>query len=221
MPLLPATTTTPLSLPPEQVASIVQAKERTLTPSPTSRRAQALGLNAILAKVAAGDRQAFAQFYDEIAGAVLGVVVRIVRSQSLAEEVAQEVFLEVWRKATNWQPERGAAATWVLMIARARAIDQVRSEQASKDRQDRVTPGWIEPASDDVAEKVTMSDEHSEVRTALTRLSDAQREVIRLAFYGGKTYVEVANHLGLPVGTVKTRMRDGLIRLRQIYGVTR
>ena len=221
MPLLPATTTPLLSLPPEQVASIVQAKERTLTPSPTSRRAQALGLNAILAKVAAGDRQAFAQFYDEMAGAVLGVVVRIVRSQSLAEEVAQEVFLEVWRKATNWQPERGAAATWVLMIARARAIDQVRSEQASKDRQDRVTPGWIEPASDEVAEKVTMSDEHSEVRTALTRLSDAQREVIRLAFYGGKTYVEVANHLDLPVGTVKTRMRDGLIRLRQIYGVTR
>ena len=107
------------------------------------------------------------------------------------------------------------------MNARARANEQVRSEQASKDRQERVTPSWVEPASDEVAEKVTMSDEHSEVRTALTRLSDAQREVIRLAFYGGKTYVEVANYLDLPVGTVKTRMRDGLIRLRQIYGVTR
>lgn len=172
-----------------------------------------------MADVARGDREAFAQIYDELSPAVFGVIRRIVRSRALAEEVTQEAFLEVWRKASVWRPERGSATAWILVISRARATDRVRSEQASRNRQERIAPGWMERPDEGVAERVVTREEHDEVRSALSALTEKQREVIELAYFADKTSVEVAEMLDLPIGTVKTRMRDGLIRMRDLYGV--
>lgn len=196
-------------------------KEKRLSSAEPSPARKPPDLNQTLSAVAAGDRQAFARLYDELSPAAFGLIRRIVRSRAHAEEVTQEVFFEVWRKASDWKPHRGNATSWVLMIARARATDRVRSEQASRDRQERVAPGWVERPDDDVAELVAIKQEHEDVRSSLSALTDKQRQVIELAYYGDKTYSEIADSLGLPVSTVKTRMRDGLMRMRDLYGVSR
>ncbi|MGH8958980.1 MAG: ECF RNA polymerase sigma factor SigK [Acidimicrobiia bacterium] len=177
-------------------------------------------LEDLMQAVARSDETSFAALYDRTSAMVFGVVRRIVRSQEHAEEVTQEVYLEVWRKARNWDPNRGSALTWIMLIARARATDRVRSEQASRDRQERVAPGWVERPADQVADEVSTAIEQGEVRNLLSHLTDLQRQVIELAYFGGRTYLEVAELLNLPLGTVKTRMRDGLLRLRQAFGVT-
>jgi RNA polymerase sigma-70 factor, ECF subfamily len=177
-------------------------------------------LEDLMRAVALGDEASFALLYDRTASVVFGIVRRIVRSQEHAEEVTQEVYLEVWRKARNWDPSRGSVLTWVMLIARARATDRVRSEQAARDRQERVAPSWVELPADRVAEEVSIAFEQGEVRNLLGHLTDLQREVIELAYFGGRTYPEVARMLDLPLGTVKTRMRDGLLRLRQALGAT-
>ena len=177
-------------------------------------------LEDLMRAVALGDEASFALLYDRTASVVFGIVRRIVRSQEHAEEVTQEVYLEVWRKARNWDPIRGSVLTWVMLIARARATDRVRSEQAARDRQERVAPSWVELPADRVAEEVSIAFEQGEVRNLLGHLTDLQREVIELAYFGGRTYPEVARMLDLPLGTVKTRMRDGLLRLRQALGAT-
>ena len=176
-------------------------------------------LNGVLTSVAAGDRSAFAELYDELSPAVFGTVKRIVRSQAHAEDVTQEVFFEVWRKSSDWKPHRGGASIWVLMIARARATDRVRSEQATRNRQERVAPGWLERSGDEVADTVGARHEHEEVRSVLSELSEKQRVVVELAYYEDMSYTEISDSLNLPLGTIKTRMRDGLLRLRDIYGV--
>ena len=175
-------------------------------------------LEDLLKAVAASDQESFAALYDRTSAVVFGAVRRIVRSQEHAEEVTQEVYLEIWRKARNWDPNRGSALTWIMLIARARATDRVRSEQASRDRQERVAPGWVELPADQVSEEVSIAFEQGEVRNMLGHLTDLQRQVIELAYFGGRTYPEVARLLDLPLGTVKTRMRDGLLRLRQALG---
>ncbi|HJR86711.1 MAG TPA: ECF RNA polymerase sigma factor SigK [Acidimicrobiia bacterium] len=177
-------------------------------------------LEDLMRAVALGDEASFALLYDRTASVVFGIVRRIVRSQEHAEEVTQEVYLEVWRKARNWDPSRGSVLTWMMLIARARATDRVRSEQAARDRQERVAPSWVELPADRVAEEVSIAFEQGEVRNLLGHLTDLQREVIELAYFGGRTYPEVARMLDLPLGTVKTRMRDGLLRLRQALGAT-
>lgn len=208
-------------IPRSSVRSAWQIEEKKLSAAEPSPRGNVPDLDETMALVADGDRLAFARLYDELSPAVFGVIRRIVRSQAHAEEVTQEVFLEVWRKADAWKPQRGAPTTWVLMIARARATDRVRSEQASRNRQDRVAPRWAERPADEVGERVTIQEEHDQIRATLSELTSKQREVIDLAYYGGKTYLEVAEILELPLGTVKTRMRDGLKRMRDKYGVTR
>lgn len=174
-----------------------------------------------LAAVARGDETAFAALFDELSDVVYGVIRRIVRDPSLSEEVAQEVFVEVWRTAPRFVEERGSARTWVLTMAHRRAIDRVRSEQASRNRNDRVGRKQQDRAFDVVSEQVELNDEHRRVTEALATLTDVQREAVELAYYQGYTYREVAELLGTPLGTVKTRMRDGLIRLRDAMGVTR
>ena len=196
-------------------------KEKRLSSAEPSPRRKLPDVDQTLAAVANGDRSAFASLYDQLSPAVYGLARRVVRSSALAEDVTQEVFLEVWRKADAWHSHRSSATTWVLMIARARAVDRVRSEQATRDRQDRIAPGWLEPPNAEPAESLELEEERDGVRSALSMLTDKQRIVIKLAYYEGKTYVEVAEDLGLPVGTVKTRMRDGLMRMREIYGVRR
>jgi RNA polymerase sigma-70 factor, ECF subfamily len=174
----------------------------------------------LLHAIALGDQTAFASLYDRLAPLVYGVIRRVLRDPSQSEEVAQEVFVEIWRTATRFDQTRGSAQTWVLTMAHRRAVDRVRSEQASRNRNDRVGQRDQSRAYDDVAEQVETNLEQTEIREALDALTDLQREAVELAYYKGYTYREVAEILDAPLGTIKTRMRDGLIRLRDAMGVT-
>ena len=176
--------------------------------------------DALLTRTARGEDAAFAALYDALGGAVYGLVRRVLRDPAQSEEVAQEVFLEVWRTAARYDADRGSASTWILTLAHRRAVDRVRSEQASRNREDRVGAREQVRGYDEVAEAVVERFEHAEVRAALDQLTDLQREAIELAYFNGYTYREVAELLDTPLGTVKTRMRDGLIRLRDALGVT-
>jgi len=150
---------------------------------------------------------------------VFGVVRSVVRDPFQAQEVCQEVLLEIWRCASRFQPDRGSAMAWVTTIAHRRAIDRVRSEQRSAERQLRAVSYAV--AYDEVAEMVESRLERERVRRCLGSLTELQRESVTLAYYGGLTFREVAGLLGVPEGTVKTRMRDGLIRLRDCLGAER
>jgi RNA polymerase sigma-70 factor, ECF subfamily len=176
-------------------------------------------LEDLLERVARGDAQAFEALYDATSGTVFGVVRRVLRDAAQSEEVAQEVFLEVWRTASRFDAERGGASTWILTMAHRRAIDRVRSAQSAHDREERVAHRDQAPAYDEVADQVETRLEHEQVRRCLTTLTDLQRESVRLAYYSGYTYREVAELLDVPLGTIKTRLRDGLIRLRDCLGV--
>jgi len=174
---------------------------------------------ALLLAVARGDQAAFAALYDRIGALVHGIVRRVVRDPAQSEEVTQEVMVEVWRTAVRFDPDRGSARTWILTMAHRRAIDRVRSEQASRNRTQRVAGQQHARDFDEVSEHVEVAFEHEQVRTALDTLTDLQRQAVELAYYQGYTYREVAELLDTPLGTVKTRMRDGLIRLRDALGV--
>jgi RNA polymerase sigma-70 factor, ECF subfamily len=175
----------------------------------------------LLAGAARGDQTAFAALYDRHAGLVHGVVRKVVRDPAQSEEVTQEVFVEAWRTATRFDPDLGSGRTWLLTMAHRRAIDRVRSEQASRDRTERVGRRDGVRAYDEVTEQVELREEHELVRSALGTLTDLQREAVELAYFHGYTYREVADLLDTPLGTIKNRMRDGLIRLRDAMGVTR
>lgn len=172
----------------------------------------------MLAQVARGDERAFGSVYDQLAGPVYGLIRRVVRNPAQSEEVAQEVLLEVWRAASRFDPAKGSAATWVMTIAHRRAVDRVRSAAAATEREQRTA---LPPsASDDVADAVEASLEQERVRRCLEDLTDLQRESITLAYYGGYSYREVSALLGSTLGTIKTRIRDGLIRMRDCMGVS-
>jgi RNA polymerase sigma-70 factor, ECF subfamily len=176
-------------------------------------------LEALLSQVARGDRDAFETACHQIAAPVFGTVRRVVRDPSQSEEVAQEVLIEVWRAASRFDASRGSAISWVTTIAHRRAVDRVRSEQKSAERELRAASHLI--AYDDVAETVEASLDAERVRRCLGSLTELQREAITLAYYGGHTYRQVAGLLGVAAGTVSTRMRDGLIRLRDCLGAQR
>jgi RNA polymerase sigma-70 factor, ECF subfamily len=174
-------------------------------------------LGALLGRVARGDQDAYAAVYDRTAGQVLGLVRSIVRDPAQSEEVTQEVLLDVWRSASRFDAELGSAAAWVMTLAHRRAVDRVRSEQKAAERELRVASAAV--AYDEVAEAVEVRLDRERVRRCLGSLTELQRESVTLAYYGGYTYREVAGLLGVAIGTVKTRMRDGLIRLRDCLGV--
>ncbi|GGI03908.1 ECF RNA polymerase sigma factor SigK [Egicoccus halophilus] len=169
----------------------------------------------LLVRSAEGDQPAFAALYDRVCPQVLGVALRVLRDRALAEEVTQEVLVEVWRKADRFDPNRGTASGWITTLAHRRAVDRVRSEQASRDRDQRVSRRDQVRAFDEVAAEVEVRLEHWQVRRALAELSERQREAIELAYFAGHTYRDVARVLGIPEGTAKSRLRDGLLRLRQ------
>jgi len=177
-------------------------------------------LTDLMQRTARGDEDAFARLYDALAGAVYGIVLRVLRDPAQSEEVAQEVLVEVWRQASRYEAGRGSVKAWVMTVAHRRAVDRVRSAQASSDREQRA--GRVETTRpyDEVTEEVEKRLEVEQVRRALHRLTDLQREAVSLAYYGGYTHREVAELLDVPLGTVKTRLRDGLIRLRDEMGVT-
>jgi RNA polymerase sigma-70 factor, ECF subfamily len=177
-----------------------------------------LDLESCVGRVAAGDQGAFAAMYDQLAPTVFGVARRVLRDPSQAEEVTQEVFTEIWRQATRFDAARGSVRTWAVTIAHRRSVDRVRSEQAHRDRQQRNAA--VDVAADPTPEDTAVDTEDRErARKAMADLSDAQREALELAFYDGLTHVQIADHLGIALGTVKTRIRDGLIRLRTTMGV--
>jgi RNA polymerase sigma-70 factor (ECF subfamily) len=173
----------------------------------------------LLAQVAKGDQAAFKAVYDRVAAPVFGTVRSVVHDPSLSEEVTQEVFVEVWRAASQFDAGKGSPMAWLATIAHRRAVDRVRSEQRSAERNRRAAPPLI--AYDDVAETVEDNLDRERVRRCLSTLTELQHEAVTLAYYGGYTYREVAGLLGVPAGTVNTRMRDGLIRLRDCLGVAR
>jgi RNA polymerase sigma-70 factor, ECF subfamily len=175
-------------------------------------------LDRLLGLVARGDQDAFEAVYDQLAGPVYGLIRRVVRDQAQSEEVTQEALLEVWRTASRFDPSRGSAATWVMTIAHRRAVDRVRSATAAAERELRTAQPLV--TDDLVAEAATANLEAERVRRCLGGLTELQRESITLAYYGGYTYPEVAGLLDTALGTVKTRIRDGLIRLRDCMGVS-
>ncbi len=189
---------------------IVDSSERTPVPDTAE---------ALLQRVARGDDAAFERLYDLVAPLVHGVALGVVRNPALAEEVTQEVLVEAWRTAPRFDPERGSARSWLLTMTRRRAVDRVRSVQASVDRDAAVGARETERDVDVVSEAVEIRLEQQQVRRCLGGLTDLQREAVSLAFYSGHTHREVAHLLDVPLGTVKTRLRDGLIRLRDCLGV--
>ena len=174
-------------------------------------------LAARLRLVARGDADAFDAVYDLLAPSVFGIVRRVVRDPAQSEEVTQEVLLEVWRNAATFDPGRGSATAWVMMLAHRRAVDRVRSVQKESERERRTAAADV--PFDEVIEAVESSLERERVRRCLRSLTELQRESVTLAYYGGHTYGQVATLLGVPPGTVKTRMRDALIRLRDCLEV--
>jgi RNA polymerase sigma-70 factor, ECF subfamily len=189
------------------------------TPGRASRGSASPGsdLAAQLTMVARGDAAAFDAVFEQLGPSVYGVVKRVIRDPAQSEEVTQEVMLEVWRTAAKFDAERGSATSWVMTLAHGRAVDRVRSVQKDAERARRTAAADI--PYDMVTEAVESSLERERVRRCLGSLTELQRETVTLAYYRGYTYGQVASLLGVPTGTVKTRMRDALIRLRDCLGV--
>lgn len=164
--------------------------------------------------IAAGDTAAFTQLYTATSPRIYGLVLRILRCPDQAAEVTQEIYLQVWRLAARYDPTRAGPTAWLTMLAHRRAVDRVRSVEAARARDTAFADG---PGRtfDEVWEDVAARSEAAHVRTAMLELSAIQRESLVLAYFGGHTVATVATMLGLPVGTVKTRIRDGLIKLRR------
>ncbi|WP_030968542.1 sigma-70 family RNA polymerase sigma factor [Streptomyces sp. NRRL S-1824] len=177
-------------------------------------------LQELLELVARGDQDAFARVYDVVCGPVLGLVRSVLRDPAQSEEVAQEVLVEVWRTAPRFQASRGTAMNWVLTLAHHRAVDRVRSVEATTAREHRAALLDRTPEFDEVTEQVESRLEREQVRRCLRTLTELQRQSVTLAYYRGLTYREVAELLSVPLGTIKTRLRDGLIRLRDCLGVS-
>jgi RNA polymerase sigma-70 factor (ECF subfamily) len=195
------------------------ADDRLPDPGPSGPgSASAVDLAALLGLVARGNTTAFETVYDHAAGVVYGTVQRVLRDPAQSEEVAQEVLLEVWRTASQFDAGRGSAMGWVTTIAHRRAVDRIRAERRSAEREWRSAAPV--PPDDDVVEVAIARIDQERVRRCLGTLTDLQRESVLLAYYAGYTYREVGQLLGVAVGTVKTRIRDGLIRLRDCLGVS-
>ena len=187
--------------------------------SPTGGVSSAPDLADLLKACGRGDQTAFARLYDATSGRVVGLAVRVVRDPAQAEEVAQEAFLEIWKTSGRFDPAKGSPLGWLLTIVHRKAVDRVRSAEAST-RRDTTYHQRNQPVEhDSTAEAAAASLEARRVRQALASLTAVQREALELAYFGGYTHTEVATMLELPVGTAKTRIRDGLIRLRDTMGV--
>lgn len=177
-------------------------------------------LEALIGRIARGDQEAFETLYTAMAGSVLGLVRKLLRDVAQSEEVAQEVLIEVWRSAARFDPDKGSATAWIMTVAHRRAVDRVRSVQRAADREHKAAVRDHETAFDVVSDQVERRLEREQVRRCLSRLTDLQRESVTMAYYRGYTHQETADLLNAPLGTVKTRLRDGLIRLRDCLGVT-
>jgi RNA polymerase sigma-70 factor (ECF subfamily) len=175
---------------------------------------------ALLRRVARRDADAFAALYDNTRTRVYGLVIRVLRDPGYSEETTQEVYLEVWRAAGNYDSAKGSALSWLLTLAHRRAVDRVRAEESAGQRESRYGAATADPASDVVADSAIAADVRRRVAECLDGLTDAQRQCIEMAYYGGLTYTEVSRRLSANLSTVKSRMRDALRGLRNCLGMT-
>lgn len=173
----------------------------------------------LLMRIASGDDTAFGTLYDMMSSRVFGLILRVLVDRAQSEEVLQEVFLEIWQSAGSFAPNRGQGRSWVLTIAHRRAVDRVRSAQAAGERDVRAGMRELNTPAVAVEEQVELRIESRRVARALEALPEAQREALTLAYFGGYSQSEIAALSGTPLGTIKTRMRDGLSRLRTELGV--
>lgn len=171
----------------------------------------------ILRAIAGGDEQALGALYDRYRLILFGIILRILRSQPEAEDCLQEVFLQVWRRASTFEEERGRPFTWLVTLARSRAIDRLRSAGARERAVTEATRGVADAVSDAATDAVK-SEQAKAVRDALAELPEEQRRALVLAYFEGLTQTEIAERLQTPLGTVKTRMRSGMIKLRELLG---
>jgi RNA polymerase sigma-70 factor, ECF subfamily len=174
----------------------------------------------LLRRVAQHDADAFAEFYDLTSSRVFGLVARVLRDPGYGEETTQEVYLQVWRNAGNYDPAAGSALAWLLTLAHRRAVDRVRAEQAAAQREFRYGSATADRPADVVADSAILREERRQVAECLDTLTDAQRECIALAYYGALTYAQVSERLSTNLATIKSRMRDALRGLRNCLGVT-
>lgn len=170
---------------------------------------------SLLARVAGGDEAALGELYDRFGRVAYGLALRVLRDERLAEDAVQEAFLAIWRQAGSYRPERAKAQTWVLTLVHRRAVDLVRREE--RRRTDLLEPE-LEPAGGSAAEAAESRDRRVAVQRALAQLPEEQRRPIELAYYGGLTQSELAERLGEPLGTIKSRTFAGLTRLRELLG---
>ena len=182
-------------------------------------RTESPELTELLARVAAGDQDAFAMFYDRTSRVVFGIVLHVVRDRAQAEEVTQEVYVDAWKAATRFDAASGSPSAWLNTIAHRRAVDRVRSSERRIQREQRV---YLESPDDsvvrDTSEIAIALDEGARVRTALNALPEPQRDAVLLAYFEGQSHRDISESLQVPLGTVKTRIRDGLRRLRTQLG---
>jgi RNA polymerase sigma-70 factor (ECF subfamily) len=181
---------------------------------------QPVSKETLLGMIAEGDEGAFGDLYDEIAPRVLGLIRRLLIDHAQSEEVTQEVFLAIWQNAAKYEESKGGAVTWILTMAHRRAVDRIRSSQSGRDRDVKIGIRDFQSGYDNVSETVEIKIEHERVKQAMSQLTELQRQAVSLAYYGGYSHSEVSEMLSVPIGTVKTRLRDGMIRLRDELGVS-
>jgi RNA polymerase sigma-70 factor (ECF subfamily) len=171
-----------------------------------------------MTRCATGDEVAFAELYDLTLRRVYGTVLRVLRSSEHAEEVAQEVYVDIWRQAPRYAPEKGSVIAWIATVAHRRAVDRVRSVSSGIARDERYACSDQERESDEVWDSVAQQYDVDRVRGALATLTPIQQEAVQLAYYDGLSQSQISTVLHLPLGTVKTRIRDGLRRLAAVLG---
>lgn len=176
-------------------------------------------LEELLRQVARQDVEAFATLYDRTRARVYGLVTRVLRDPGYSEETTQDIFLQVWRSAKDYDPAAGSPMAWLMTLAHRRAVDRVRSEQASSQRESRYGAANVDPPADHVADSVILREERRLVADCLGSLTDVQRECIQLAYYDGLTYAQVSERLSANLATIKSRMRDGIRGLRKCLGI--
>jgi RNA polymerase sigma-70 factor, ECF subfamily len=184
------------------------------TPAPVSRAFAHLSDEAVVALVARSDDQALAELYDRFGRVAYGLALRVLRDETLAEDAVQDAFLTAWRTADAFVPERAKASAWLLTLVHRRAVDVVRREE--RRRTEPIEAAGDPVGEDAVDEAVWLRYERERVQEALRRLPDQQREALELAYYGGFTQSELAERLGQPLGTIKSRMFSGLGQLRDL-----
>ena len=187
--------------------------------SGTSAPSVGAELAELIKECSLGDESAFAKLYDATSARLFGLVLRTVRDRAQAEEVTQDAYLDIWRNSSRFDPDRGSALGWLMTIGHRKAVDRVRSAEAAGRRDtayealDQATP------FDQTAEDAQRNLDAQRVRQAMDTLTNTQRGALELAYFGGYTHREVAAMLELPLGTAKTRIRDGLVRLRDTLGL--